>query len=341
MIEKEILKLIGTSNSKLSSNLYFTNKNELLKKLGNNNSKLSFLNLVNFKNKKDELNFKKLQKNFILHNLILKDSLIKLIDAFNSYNVEYCFFKGASLAFQVYDHPFHRRMGDIDVLIKQSDKNYYESLLSLNLNPQFSINHDYYSSKYNHTIESIKINEHLNLDIHARVTNPRHYLQCPLTIYNFKKSVALKDLHNGLFSSNVISFFNSLYNAFKKNAFSNHNYIIDLIKLSKHIDLSSPELDAYSKNFMLEKELSISRELIEYLYSNNLDNTHLNELIRASFDNKNNEKIEIKWKLKNYFTNSTNLVIEKYGKRAEKKIIFYKLKFYYKKLIKFFDFLFK
>ena len=314
-IDKEEYEIDGLNNFEKSLFLR-ANEKKLLEK-----QKLS-----------DEINI--LNKKILMRNLLIKNDVMLLAEVLNKNKIKYVFFKGiATLSSQ--NVASSRYLSDIDILIdKKSQEKFFMILINeLKINSKFVPNYPYHKSKINHSIESVKLNSGIYLDIHIRITSPLDYSVCPLSDLALKNFYQDKNLNNAQVCSSEINYIVNIYNGFlKKEIHDRSHFLIDLINHhSESLDID--KIYMYAGKLNLSTQTNNSFEIIRSI-KNNIINEELKKVIKSNESNKKIIFNKILWLIKNYIFSSRELTIEKYGKYYFENKICYRFKFFYDKLKK-------
>lgn len=280
----------------------------------------------------DEINV--LNKKILMRNLLIKNDVRLLAKVLNEYKIKYIFFKGvATLSSQ--NVATSRYLSDIDILIdKKSQKKFFMILKNeFKINSKFVPHYPYHKSKINHSIETVKLNSGIYLDIHIRITSPFDYSVCPLSDLALEDFYQDKNLNNAKVCSSEINYIVNIYNGFlKKEIHDRSHFLIDLV--NNHSDpLDIDKIYIYAGKLNLNIQTNNSFEIIRSI-KNNMISEDLKKVIKLSESNKKIFFNKILWLIKNYILSSRDLTIEKYGKYYFESKVSYRFKFFFDKLKK-------
>ena len=147
---------------------------------------------INFEDNKNKL-IKKLQEErriSIAQNMLMKRSLLQIIDQFNKNNIAFILFKGSSFLFDD-RFPIDKRFSkDLDILVKGDDveKAYY-CLKKLNFSYKNKLVTDTaWQPSFMHQLPTLVNNEKIYLELHTRVTQNPFLRFAPLQKYSLSQS---------------------------------------------------------------------------------------------------------------------------------------------------------
>lgn len=242
MIQAKIFDSLVNNNRKLAQNIFSNERYKIARALKKSRLKNLFLELVDL-NDNDKKEYLKLKKNILLRNQIIISDVINLSNNFQAFDIHYVFIKGAATLFQIDQSKALRFTSDIDVLIDLKDiKKLHKMLNEIGIHHSFDIFHDYENSKKNHTLESVRLNSGMYLDIHFRSSSPQDFSSCPYT-ENFlvnHDTIIKRNVQINILKLEQIYIF-SLYQLFIKKEINNcSSAIVDLILIKNlHSNISS------------------------------------------------------------------------------------------------------
>ena len=334
MIERRIFSSILNNDRIAASKLFDEKYNEINKVLKNSRLKNLYLELINLNDFYAEkfLNLKKI--NLIRNQLIISE-IARVSQMFEDYNIRYVFIKGAASLMHFSNIRPLRETSDIDVLINQNDLKKLHKLFNKNkIRHKFNYRHNYLKSKLNHSLESVKLDSGIYLDIHFRASSPLDFKICPFTD-NFLENYDIKN-YSGLIIKIIKKdsiFYHSIYQLFVRNEINkDSSSVIDLITYSKECNDFLPDRD----NSFLEiyKILQANKKwesIINSLSSKKLNNNFFKQIYKKP-------KIDLFKKIKILYLNLRYIntcTIEKYGYEASKKNLY--IRFLKDKLLKLSD----
>ena len=337
MIQAKIFNSIVTNNKKLAESIFLNHRSEVNKILQKSRLKNLFLELVELKNKEKE-DFFNLKRDILLRNQLMISEALYLSENFYKYDIHYVFLKGAATLFQIECSRNTRYLSDIDVLIDIKDINKLHIMLKdLGIKHYFDSAHDYVNSKKNHSLERIRLNSGIYIDLHYRSSSPLDFNICPFT-KNFLKDydiVSMKNININVLNFNQIYIF-SLYQLFIRDEINRCSSSINDLVLIESLceNLIDEEYNLFNENLKLAKAKALWSSLANF-DSNNLNKFQKNFVTKIF----NKPKKNFLKRIKVIFLNLIYLkrsVKEKYGVRAKTKQEYIKFIYYeFKKLFSF------
>ena len=141
-------------------------------------------------NKNFEIKLQKLNENYLLRKMILKNDLKLIKDSFKENSLEFIVLKGMAYEVSNLHQANERHFRDIDILVKEKDLlKAYQILRSLNYayKQSFASDDVSYLGENHHLPVLINKNK-TPLELHHRLTKKSFYNKCFLTDYFFKNS---------------------------------------------------------------------------------------------------------------------------------------------------------
>ena len=334
MVEKKIFNSILNDDRVAALKLFNTKYNEINRVLKNSRLKNLFFELLNF-NDVDAEKFLNLKKTNLIRNQLIISEIIKISQMLDESNIRYVFIKGAASLIHFKNIRPLRETSDIDVLINLDDLKKLHKLFNKNkIQHKFNYRHNYLNSKLNHSLESVKLDSGIYLDIHFRASSPLDFKICPFTD-KFLESYDIKN-YSGVFIKIITKesiFYHSIYQLFIRNEINqNSSSVIDLITCCKECKNFLPNKD----NFFLEKyKIFQANKKWESIKKSLNSGKHNNNFFKQVYKK---PKIEVLKKIKILYLNLRYIntcTIEKYGYEASKKNLY--MRFLKDKLLKLSD----
>lgn len=155
--------------------------------------------------------------------------LLKIAAAFEENNISYVMFKGISLACALYDEPYRRSIGDIDIF---AEPNIYNRALELLIRMNYKIKYETGIENPHHIVltnDKVTIELHKNL-YHPMIKIDETFLRtnsesCAINNYaiiTFSKTASILHLIYHLYMDSCLTY-NSLYTLFSKKEFQEVN----------------------------------------------------------------------------------------------------------------------
>lgn len=273
MIQAKIFDSIINDNKSLANEIFINKRDQLDKIISKSRLKNLFLELLELDNN-EKKEFNELKKSTLIRNQIIISDILYLSKKFRKFNIHHVFIKGAATLFQIKYSKALRYTSDIDVLIDIKDiSKLHVMFKTIGIEHSFDIHHDYINSKKNHTLESIKLNSGIFLDIHFRSSSPLDYIICPYTKEFLKEYDVINEIgtYVNVLKMNHIYIF-SQYQLFGRKEINNcSSSIIDLILIKKNYgDQIANESSSLFKNLKI-REFSYNWKALSKFDSYKLD----------------------------------------------------------------------
>ena len=324
MIQVDIFNSILNKDKILANYVFKKYKYAASKIIGNSRLRVHILDLIDFHDK-EKTKFLELKKAILLRNQIILFEIKKLSELLGNYDIQYVFIKGASSLMHFDSIRSTRETSDIDILVNHRDLRKLHNLFKEN-NVQHVFDHryNYSNSKLNHSLDTIKLDSGIYLDIHFRASSPLDFRDCPFT----NKFMRDCDIKNYLGTEiRIIKkdylYFHSIYQLLVRKEVNKHSSsIIDVISYyqeenrssdyKNHAFLDSKKLFlAFNEWSSIKKDLSINNFKHNYFFVNLFKKPKYN-LFR---------KIKILYLNLRYLN---ECVSEKYGYEATQKNLYFK-----------------
>ena len=235
MIQAKIFDSIINNNKSLANEIFINKRDQLDNIIGKSRLKNLFLELLELDNN-EKKEFTELKKSTLIRNQIIISDVLNLSKKFRKFNIHHVFIKGAATLLQIKHSRALRYTSDIDVLIDIKDiSKLHVMFKTIGIEHSFDIYHDYINSKKNHTLESIKLNSGIFLDIHFRSSSPLDFNKCPYTKEFLNEYDVINEMNTkvNVLKMNHIYIF-SQYQLFGRKEINNSSSsIIDLILIKK------------------------------------------------------------------------------------------------------------
>lgn len=215
--------------------------------MNSNNMIINFLNQISIEEKKRYLNNDNLiyllaeeyKDEFIFDDIARSNMkilfagfqgvLLKIVTAFEENNISYVMFKGISLACALYDEPYRRSIGDIDIFV---EPNIYNRALELLIRMNYKIK---YESGIENPHHIVLTNDKVTIELHKNLYHPMIRIDetflrtniesCAINNYaiiTFNKTASILHLIYHLYMDSCLTY-NSLYTLFSKKKFQEVN----------------------------------------------------------------------------------------------------------------------
>lgn len=320
MIQAKIFDSIINDNKGLANEIFINKRDQLDTIISKSRLKNLFLELLELDNN-EKKEFTELKKSTLIRNQIIISDVLYLSKKFRKFNIHHVFIKGAATLFQIKHSKALRYTSDIDVLIDIKDIRKLRVMFkTIGIEHSFDIYHDYINSKKNHTLESIKLNSGIFLDIHFRSSSPLDYNKCPYTKEFLKEYDVINEMDakvNVLKVNHIYIF--SQYQLFGRKEINNcSSSIIDLILIKKNYGNQIANVNSLLLENLKIQELSSCWKALSNFDSRKLDKFK-NKFVKNIFSD---PQMQLSRRLKVIYLNVVYLrraLKEKYGLKNESK----------------------